>query len=206
MSHHRRLELRLLSRNSHPQFGQALSFVDASPESSDSAETASAASNASGADGSPNGFRACRCQQNCRRDRPRKRAAAPADAPFRCRRPRRRSETAGRPFPGLPGPAALSLRDRPLSSARPPSSPARKPEAADANRAISAGSSKRSKLRDGSPRRTTVFAVSSTSAPPAKRCFVQETAMRHTNRQMTFDKLDSLEQSGLTRAGRSAAG
>ena len=54
------------------------------------------------------------------------------------------------------------------ASRRPPSSAARIALAASAKRAISAGSAKRSKPR-GSPRSTTVLAVSSASTPPEKR-------------------------------------
>src|SRR5690606_9568106 len=55
MSHHRRLELRLLSTNSQPQLGQILRRPTVSSRSSDSAETASATSKAIGVAGSPNG-------------------------------------------------------------------------------------------------------------------------------------------------------
>ena len=55
MSHHKRLELRLLSRNSQLQFGQTFSFFRLAPLSSDRAETASAVSNGNGCPASPNG-------------------------------------------------------------------------------------------------------------------------------------------------------
>ena len=178
----RRLELRLLSRNSQLQLGQILSLATVSSRSSDSAETASAASKAIGVAGSPNGAsgaRRLRC--GCRRE-----PSAQARRNVGSRRwHRARSSTAGaakqrgRSLRGSTAPiGAIAVRRSALPAAcrQAPPRENRLPHRRSGRSRPDRRNDRRS-LPDRQ-RSTTVFAVSSASMPPEKRCGVQDTVMR----------------------------
>jgi hypothetical protein len=180
MSHHTRLPLRLRSRNSQLQLAQILIRAEASSQSSPSADFASAAVKAMGASPVLPNLRSVAgvgesrlvFALECRRagaQQPRQGSRRLFAAP--CPGAKQRVDRLAQLDDAV-------LRGRGVRHRHPPA--AQLVGAVDGRRLGEAGDlagSRNGRSRAGSPRSTTVFAMSSASAPPEKRCGVQSTAM-----------------------------